>query len=130
MIVVDSSAIVAIALDEPEAEKFLHVMIGTPTVIGAPTLLETRIVLAGRGVRDPMDATTIILDASQTKVIAFDQALADHALSAFLRFGKRRHPAALNYGDCMAYALARSLNAPLLFKGADFALTDLVAATP
>ncbi len=128
MIVVDSSAIVAIALDEPEAATFLHIMIGTLTVIGAPTLLESRMVLAGRGVRDPLDATAIILDASQTEVVAFDRALADHALSAFLRFGKGRHAAALNYGDCMAYALARSLNAPLLFKGGDFTLTDLISA--
>ena len=128
MIVVDSSAIVAIALDEPEAATFLHIMIGNPTVIGAPTLLESRMVLAGRGVRDPLDAIAIILDASQTEVVAFDPALADQAFSAFLRFGKGRHAVALNYGDCMAYALAQSLNVPLLFKGSDFTLTDLVSA--
>lgn len=128
MIVVDSSAIVAIALSEPEAEQFLHLMIANTTVIGAPTLVETRIVLARRKVRDPRRASNLVLEMARADVLIFDEPLADEALAAFLRFGKGRHPAALNYGDCMAYAVAKSLDAPLLYKGNDFARTDIRSA--
>jgi len=130
MILVDSSAMVAIALGEPEADAFMRLMISTPTIIGAPTLLETRIVLAQRKVRDPVQATAVILKASQTEIVTFNATMSETAFDAFLRFGKGRHPAALNYGDCMSYALARFLDVPILFKGNDFTQTDLVSAIP
>jgi ribonuclease VapC len=71
-----------------------------------------------------------LIQAIPLEVIAHDQQLAEIARDAFLRFGKGRHPARLNCGDCASYALAKSLNIPLLFKGTDFAQTDIVAALP
>ena len=71
----------------------------------------------------------LIRDA-ELEVVAHDRRLAQIARDAFLRFGKGRHPARLNCGDCTAYALAKSLTIPLLFKGSDFAQTDIVAALP
>lgn len=128
MIVVDSSALVAIALKESDGEDLLRFMIDAETVVGAPTVLETRIVLANRKVRDPARATALILDMSRTRVKAFDEAMTELATAAFLEFGKGRHPAKLNFGDCMAYAVAKSLDAPLLYKGNDFAQTDIRSA--
>ncbi len=86
-------------------------------------------VIAGRfgddAVWEPLDALLARLDV---EIVAHDAALALIAREAFLRFGKGRHPARLNFGDCAAYALAKANNLPLLFKGGDFAQTDIVSA--
>jgi ribonuclease VapC len=70
----------------------------------------------------------MILSRARIEIVPHDRKLAELAREAFLRFGKGRHPAGLNCGDCASYALAKSLNIPLLFKGGDFAMTDIVPA--
>ncbi len=131
MIVVDSSALIAILRREPEADIFLRIISGTgECVISSVSLLETSMVLAGR----TGDATSWIeLDAlilrAGIRIQAQDLELAATARNAFVRYGKGRHPAGLNLGDCAAYAVAKSLDLPLLFKGDDFSKTDVAAAS-
>lgn len=130
MIAVDSSALIAILRREPEADEFLRVVAhASRCLLSSVSLLETSMALAGR---HRGEASWSELDAlvsrTEMQVVAQDAMLAGIARAAFLRFGKGRHPAALNLGDCAAYALAKSRDVPLLFKGQDFARTDLVAA--
>jgi ribonuclease VapC len=125
VIVIDSSAFVAIQRAEPEAERFSRtVALAEIAVMAAATYLECAIVAAraphGRAVLDTWIA------ARRISVVPVDHTLAQIAADAFARYGRGRHPASLNFGDCFAYALARSLNAPLLFKGEDFAQTDVL----
>lgn len=128
MIVVDSSALVAIAADEPEAAAFAAVLEqSVSTWLSAVNYIETAMVLLSR--RVIVDRGRLDLWLAESGVIVRDDvALSNTALEAFLRFGKGNHPARLNLGDCFAYALARELNAPLLYKGDDFALTDIRSA--
>ena len=126
MIVVDSSAFVAILLPEPDADT-LSDLIGED---GAPhasavTLFETRIVLSSRGGSTKLRGFDEWLRVAKVVAVAFDEEQSTLALDAYRRFGKGNHPAGLNLGDCAAYALAKSLDAPLLFKGNDFARTDI-----
>ena len=130
MIVVDSSALIAILRREPEADSFLQVIAATEgCLLSSVNLLETSMVLAGRA---GDTATWAELDAliarAAMQVVAQDAALTEEARGAFLRYGKGRHPAGLNLGDCAAYALAKARGFPLLFKGNDFPKTDLIAA--
>jgi ribonuclease VapC len=130
VIVADSSALVAILRAEAEAIVFLEAIAAARSpLLSAVTLLETSIVLAGpSGASEaciPLDA--LIAEAC-IAVIPFDEDQARFARTAFLKYGRGRHPAALNFGDCAAYALAKSRNVPLLFKGNDFRKTDLVPA--
>ncbi|MCJ2097140.1 type II toxin-antitoxin system VapC family toxin [Methylobacterium sp. J-072] len=125
MIVVDSSAFIAIQRREPEAEGFSRALaLADAPAMAAATYLECAIVASrvvdGRSVLDDW------IQARRISVVPVDHALAQVAADAFARFGKGRHPAGLNFGDCFAYALARTLNAPLLFKGDDFARTDVL----
>lgn len=127
MTVVDSSAFIAILREEPEAERFSRaVALAVAPAMAAATYLECAIVAArvpdGRAILDAW------IGARRISVVPVDHTLAQIAADAFARYGKGRHPAGLNFGDCFAYALARSLNAPLLFKGDDFARTDVLAA--
>lgn len=127
--IVDSSVIVALVLAEPAAEKLLAKMRSAETLgIGAPALSETLIVLAHRLHGDPLSLLSELLREFGIGVIPFDEEHARVALDAFVRFGKGRHPAALNFGDCLTYATASVANQPLLFVGDDFSKTDLVAA--
>lgn len=125
MIVVDSSALVAIALWEPEREAFAQAIHDAEKAWLSPTnYLETGMVLQQRR----FIADRVSLDAWLSELtieVRHDLALHADALDAFLSFGKGRHPARLNLGDCFAYALAKQLDAPLLYKGDDFALTDV-----
>jgi ribonuclease VapC len=130
LIAVDSSAIVAILRTEPEEQRFVDAIIAAgATCLSAVSLQEASMVLAGRG---GAEAAWIPLDdfiaRARMEVVPHDRRLAEVAREAFLRFGKGRHPAGLNFGDCASYALAKSLNVPLLFKGTDFAQTDIVPA--
>ena len=129
--VIDTSALIAIMGDEPERHIFNELIAAaTATCISAANLLETRMVLfAGSG-----DNAILALDAFLLKsgitVAEVSPRIADIAFDAYRHFGKGTgHSAALNYGDCFSYALAKYLDAPLLFKGNDFSQTDIASAT-
>lgn len=125
--VVDTSALFAILNDEADAQSLLDLFRDDESaVIGAPTLFEFVMVAVGKGDARQEATARALLDQLGVEVVSWTPEHADLAASAFLRFGKGRgHPAQLNYGDCLAYALAKSLDAPLLFKGKDFAATDV-----
>ena len=130
-IVVDTSAIIAILRAEPEKERFVDaILAATPRLISAVSLQELGMVVAGRfadeRIWEPLDA---LLDRLDLQVVAHDASLVRIARQAFLRFGKGRHPARLNLGDCAAYALAKANNLPLLFKGDNFPRTDILPLT-
>lgn len=127
MIAIDTSAIVAIALGEPEAEAFKAALRNGSVLIGWPTLFETRIVLTVKGFPNAREVVARLADAPNVSAIPFDRKHFDAAERAFERFGKGRHPAALNMGDCFSYAVAAVARAPLLFKGRDFGQTDLAS---
>ena len=124
--IVDSSALVAIARVEPEAETFLAVMRSAATLsTGAPTALETTMVL---GV-DQRERLTDFLASQMIDVVPFAADHLDAAQLAFAAYGKGGgSKAQLNYGDCMSYALAKVTGEPLLFKGDDFTHTDITPA--
>jgi len=127
VIAVDASALVAIGDDEPEAERFLDVLERNPSCISAVNYVETGLILIGRGRLATQEDLDEWLKQLGAKVMP-DENLAMAALSAYLIYGRRYHPAKLNLADCFAYALAKSLDAPLLYKGDDFPLTDVRSA--
>ena len=127
--ILDSSAIIAIALDEPERARFIESINAAQTVaVAAPTLVEAGIVLSARTGIDATDLLIELLGDADIAVIEFGAAHWEVAINAWLRYGKGRHRAALNFGDCVAYATARVANQPLLAKGQDFARTDIQLA--
>ncbi len=132
MIVVDSSAIVAIALKEAEAVRFIQLMqVDGASQISAANYFEASLVLEGRlGTtgRIAFEKVMSQLIGIGLHIVALNLQTADIAREAFRNFGKGRHPASLNFGDCLAYALAKELGAPLLYKGRDFDKTDIVRA--
>ncbi len=130
MIAVDSSAVLALALDEPDAERFLGPLADVPCIIGWPTLLEVYLVLRSRRKSIALETADAWRVASNVTAIAFDVSLYVEARAAFERFGKGVHPAQLNFGDCMAYAVAKVHDVPLLYKGTDFGHTDIRPALP
>ncbi len=127
--VLDSSAIVAIHLREPGCERLID-QIGAAevVVVGVPTLLETAMVLTARLGYDARPMLLAFLRRVEAEVAPFQEDHLDFAVSAFLRFGRGRHRAALNFGDCMAYAVAAAAGMPLLFTGEDFGRTDITRA--
>jgi ribonuclease VapC len=130
VIAVDTSAIVAIALEEAEAEAFAELIGSEHCLIGWPTVFESHQVLADVPRRRGLDVLDKVLDAPRIDVVPFDRRIFENARQAFNRFGKGRHRAKLNFGDCMAYAVAKAHDVPLLFKGNDFAHTDITPALP
>lgn len=122
---VDSSVLIAILNREPEAGQFLNALESSQAIIGWPTLFETRIWIMRRNARARSYWLETWLNDGAGETIAFDGELEALAGDAYRRFGKGLHPAGLNFGDCMAYAVARKHDAPLLFKGSDFARTDV-----
>jgi ribonuclease VapC len=125
VIVVDTSALVEIVLDGPEAEWARRILANSEVAaISAGTLAETSIVAAGRGVGAEM---TQLLDRLTLDVVPVTGSEARRVADAYARWGKGVHPARLNFGDCFAYALAHRLGCPLLFVGQDFARTDITA---
>ena len=130
MIVIDSSAIVAMALGEAEAVAFYEVLESVSSLVAAPTLLETHMVLAKYAPRLGLDYLATLVANPKVQIEPFNFELSEIARAAFDRYGKGRHPAKLNFGDCMSYALAKARGLPLLFKGGDFALTDIRRALP
>ena len=126
MISLDTSVLVAIMLDEPEADAFKAVLRQEPTIIiGWPTLFEVRTVLTAKRFSNPEDIVTRFCNAPNITAVAFDAKHYWAAERALERYGKGRHPAGLNMGDCFSYAVASVAKAPLLFKGHDFGQTDL-----
>lgn len=127
MIAIDTSAIVAIARREREAESFNRALAVGKVLIGAPTLVEASIVLPASLSDEPaMVFLDKFVSGHGVEIVAFSREMFEAARKAFLRYGKGRgHPAQLNFGDCMTYATAKVLDAPLLFKGADFSKTDI-----
>ncbi|HEY2621148.1 MAG TPA: type II toxin-antitoxin system VapC family toxin [Acetobacteraceae bacterium] len=129
MIAVDTSAIIAVVFGEPDADGFLRRLSIEPACLSAVSLQEASMVMADRlGDAIAWRPLEELVRDVPLEIVAHDRNLAEIAREAFLRFGKGRHPARLNCGDCASYALAKSLNIPLLFKGADFARTDIVPA--
>ena len=126
--VIDTSAIVAIALDEPEAPALEERIADDPVrMISAATLLETAMVIETRLGAHGGAELDLWLHKAGVEIVAVDSELVDVARRAWRRFGKGRHPAGLNFGDCFSYALASLTQEPLLFKGSDFAQTDIRA---
>ncbi|MGD8817357.1 MAG: type II toxin-antitoxin system VapC family toxin [Acidobacteriota bacterium] len=124
--ILDSSAVVAILLREPGHETLLEALSGVAeAAIGAPNLVEVGIVLAARTGTDSRALLSRFLAEAAIVTIPFTDAHWSTAIDAWLRFGKGRHAAALNFGDCLAFATARVAGRPLLCVGDDFAETDL-----
>lgn len=120
--VLDTSAVVAILEGEPERDRFAELIADEPDpVISAATLVESRLVMHSKRGPEGAKALDDLLRAGGVRVIAFNEAQADLAHAAWAEFGKGRHPAGLNLGDCFSYALAKALDRPLLYKGDDFA---------
>lgn len=124
--VVDTSALLAILLNEPERRAFNEAIEAAESrVMSAATFVETSIVIESRygaeGVRD----LDLFIAKAEIQLVAADLEQAHAARRAFSQFGKKRHPAGLNYGDCFSYALAKALGEPLLYKGDDFSKTDI-----
>lgn len=130
--IADSSAFLAVLLRAPGHEWVLDALAGAAYVgVGAPTLSETGIVLTARVGSVGRTMLARLLQESEAEVLPFGPRHWGVAVDAFTRFGKGRHPAALNFGDCLTYATARLSAQPLLFVGEDFSKTDLeLVATP
>jgi ribonuclease VapC len=128
VIVVDTSAVVAVLFGEPDAEGVEHKLVDSPCVMSAATRVELGIVVEARAGPAGAQLLEELLARIEVRVEPVDAALADEALVCWRRFGKGRHPASLNYGDTFSYALARRLGLPLLFVGDDFAQTDVLVA--
>jgi ribonuclease VapC len=127
--VIDTSAVVAILLDEPERIHFVDLIEKDDCrLISAASLVEMTIVIEGRFREPGRVRLQRVIETASVAIVPVSVHHAELARDAFRRFGKGRHPAALNYGDCFSYALAKASGEPLLFKGNDFARTDIVAA--
>jgi ribonuclease VapC len=127
MIAVDTSAIISIAFNEPERAEFLqYIFASKRALISAPTLVEIRVVVRARANEQASNFVDEFLSSAIFEIIPVDKAIADLATRAYVNFGKGTgHPAQLNFGDVFSYALAKSKDIPLLFKGNDFAQTDV-----
>jgi ribonuclease VapC len=128
--IVDSSALVAILLDEPDAKRYMKVLMTTQNVrVSAVTAVETAIVTIRRaGINAEPDVASLF-DVLNIEVVPFGSDQVMLAQEAYRTYGKgRRHPAKLNFGDCFSYALAKVTGEPLLFKGSDFTHTDIASA--
>ncbi len=124
--VIDSSALLAILLDEPERREFNERIEADPRrLISAATLLEASIALESRSGEFAGRELDLFIHRAGFEVVPVDQDQAEIARAAFRRYGKGRHAAGLNFGDCFSYALAKATAEPLLCKGSDFAQTDL-----
>ncbi len=129
---IDASALTAILTSEQDARELLARMQNSSERLTSPLAIwETTIAVArrlGLEVKDAQLAVEDFLKLARIDVRAVPPEARDLAIDAYARFGKGRHPAALNFGDCFAYACARAANAPLLYKGDDFPQTDIETA--
>ncbi len=127
--VIDTSAIVAIFFNDPDAASYRERIGDDPVrLISAGTLLEAAMVIESRFGEAGGAEFDLWLHKADIEIVAVTPEHADQARRAWRRYGKGRHPAALNYGDCFSYALAKLSGEPLLFKGNDFSQTDIEAA--
>lgn len=126
---IDSSALVAILLDEPKAASFAESIerVGRPRM-SAVSLLETSIVIQTRHGADGLLRLDLLVAEAGIEVVPFTARDARSARRAYRQFGKGLHPAALNFGDCISYALAADANEALLSKGDNFSKTDIACA--
>lgn len=125
-VIVDSSALLAILNREPDADRFERAILeATPCRMSVANVLETSIVVESRGGAEAGHELDAFLEYAQVELSPVTVEHLESARQAWRRFGKGRHPAALNFGDCFAYALAQRSGEPLLFKGNDFARTDV-----
>jgi ribonuclease VapC len=128
VIVLDSSILVGIIRGEPDASRMLDILDSDECAIGAPTLVEARLWCAINLRTGASDWLEHFVDEEPATIVPFSRDMADVASQAFRAFGRGSgHPARLNFGDCMAYAVAAVMRAPLLFKGGDFGHTDVMA---
>src|SRR5579864_9100081 len=124
--VIDTSALLAIFLMEHERKAFLDFILdGETRLISAANVLETGIVLEARRGEAAGREFDLFVVRANLEIVPVDSEQVEIARSAWRKYGKGRHPAALNFGDCFAYALAKSSGEPLLAKGTDFTLTDI-----
>jgi ribonuclease VapC len=127
--VIDTSAIVAVLLNEATAARIAQLIeASSPRLLSAANLLETSIVIESRKGETGGRELDLLLYRARIDIVPLDQDQAEIARIAWRRFGKGRHPAALNYDDCFAYALAKSRRLPLLYIGDDFSQTDIETA--
>ena len=127
--ILDSSVIVAIAWREPGYENLVAKLRFADTLgVGAPTLTEAGMILSGRLGVEPQALLDRFLRDFGVVPVVFGEQHWREALDAFRRFGKGRHPAGLNFGDCLSYAVAKLTDHPLLFVGDDFSQTDIEVA--
>ena len=130
MIDIDTSAIVTIVFEEPERESFLRkIEAAQKVLVAAVTVLETKMVVHGRKSERGVVLVDDVLRCANFEIIPVDQRLTEAAFAAFIAFGKGQgHPALLNFGDVISYALAKTRGLPLVFKGGDFSRTDIAVA--
>ena len=124
--VIDTSALLAILQDEPERRSFNEAIEAAESrVMSVASYVEASLVIEARHGAEGVRELDRFVDRAGIELVGVDVEQGKMARDAFSRFGKGRHAAALNFGDCFAYALARTLAQPLLFKGDDFSKTDL-----
>ena len=124
--VIDTSALIAILIGEPDAEIFASAIAADPKrLISVFTALETSIVIEAKKGESGGRELDLLIHRARIEIIALNPEQLELARSAWRDYGKGRHPAGLNIGDCCSYALAKHAQEPLLFKGADFAKTDI-----
>jgi ribonuclease VapC len=128
-IVLDTSALIALLLKEPDAELIASTLVSAAAIrMAAPNWLEVAMVAMSRRGIDGYQQLQQILERLQVEIVASDRVNAEIAFQAWVQYGKGRHPAGLNYGDCFAYALAKQRGEALLYKGNDFSKTDIQSA--
>lgn len=124
--VIDSSVLIAILRREPEEQDFRNaIKLASSRLLSAPTRVEAGIVALGRRGETGLEQMQALLESLKLATVPLSADHARLAIDAFRRFGKGRHPAGLNFGDCFSYALAKATGEPLLFKGDDFSQTDV-----
>jgi len=124
--VLDTSAVVAVLQNEPERRKFNEAIEASESrSLSTASFVECSMILESRYGTDGVRDLDLFIAKAQISLVPVDEEQANLARRAFQKFGKGRHPAGLNFGDCFSYALSRALDLPLLFKGNDFNQTDV-----
>jgi ribonuclease VapC len=124
--VLDTAALVAILQNEPERRKFNEAIESAETrSLSSASFVESSIIVETRFGADGVRDLDLLIAKARISLVSVDEEQAHLAREGFRKYGKGRHPASLNYGDCFSYALARSRDEPLLFKGRDFSQTDV-----